>query len=97
MYICAYNRDMTYQWDPVKARANQRKHGVYFSDAVAVFEDDLAVTIPDDEPGEDRYVTIGSDFLGRTLAVIFTWRGSEIRIISARKATTRERMQYEDN
>lgn len=86
---------MTYSWDPNKAAANQKKHRIRFSDAVAVFEDDLAVTMPDDEPGEDRYVTVGADFLGRVLTVVFTWRGSEIRIISARKATARERMQYE--
>lgn len=55
---------MTYSWDPNKAAANQKKHRIRFSDAVAVFEDDLAVSMPDDEPGEDRYVTVGADFFG---------------------------------
>lgn len=83
------------EWDPVKALSNRRKHGVDFADAVGVFEDPLAITIPDDEPSEDRDVTIGRGFLDRTLVVVYTWRGSAIRLISARKATPRERRAYE--
>jgi len=86
---------MTYQWDKRKAQVNRRKHGVSFADAVAVFEDDWAITIPDDYPDEERFVTIGRDMLGRILVVVYTWRGDDIRIISARKATRREREQYE--
>jgi uncharacterized DUF497 family protein len=44
---------------------------------------------------EDRFVAIGMDALGRILVVVFTWRGDDIRIISARKATPNERRQYE--
>ena len=85
---------VSFHWDPRKARSNQQKHGISFADAVAVFEDDLAVTIPDDYPYEERFVTIGSDFLERVLVVVFVWRGDEIRLISARKATSNEREHY---
>jgi len=86
---------MAYQWDKTKAQVNRRKHGVSFADAVAVFEDDWAITIPDDYPDEERFATIGRDMLGRILIVVYTWRGDDIRIISARKATRREKEQYE--
>jgi uncharacterized DUF497 family protein len=86
---------MNYQWDPDKARANVRKHKIEFADAVAVFADEMAVTIEDERPEEDRFVTIGMDTLGRILVVVFTWRGDDIRIISARKATPNERRQCE--
>jgi len=85
---------MDYEWDPAKARSNLRKHGVDFADAVSVFPDDYALTIPDDDPSEERFVTIGMDALGRILVVIYTWRGRRIRIISARKADSYERKQY---
>lgn len=87
---------MDYQWDQDKAKINLRKHRVDFADAVIIFEDDFALTIPDDYPAEERFVTIGMDALGRILVVIYTWRGESIRIISARKATKRERKQYEE-
>ncbi len=86
---------MDYEWDGNKARLNLRKHGVDFADAATVFADDYALTIPDDYPDEDRFVTIGMDALGRILVVVFTWRGRRIRIISARKAESHERKQYE--
>lgn len=87
---------MTYEWDPVKSRANLAKHGVDFADAVAVFEDDLALTRPDlTSRGESRFVTIGVDGLGRHLVVVFTERGRRVRIISARLATRLERKTYE--
>ena len=91
-----YNIDMDYQWDSHKAETNLRKHGVDFADAVTVLTDDYALTI-EDEPvdGERRFVTVGRDALGRVLLVVYTWRGESIRIISARKATSRERTQYE--
>jgi hypothetical protein len=77
------------------ARSNLQKHGVAFADAVTVFADERALTIQDDYPDEDRYVTIGMDAFGRVLVVLFTWREEVIRIISARKATRRESKQYE--
>jgi uncharacterized DUF497 family protein len=87
---------MDYQWDREKARSNMKKHGVAFADAVSVFWDDYAITIEDDYPDEQRFVTIGMDAFGRILVVVYTWRGTKIRIISARKATARERKQYKE-
>lgn len=86
---------MDYEWDSNKAKANLRKHGVDFTDAATVFVDDLALTIADDDPDEERFVSIGKDGLGRILVVVYAWRGEGIRIISARKANSRERKQYE--
>src|SRR5690242_11324676 len=64
---CTYNVHMAYQWDPRKAGVNRRKHGVHFADAVAVFADDRALTQADDDPDEDRLITIGLDGFGRIL------------------------------
>ncbi len=86
---------MDYQWDDNKAKTNLKKHRVDFADAVTVFSDDLAITIADDHPDEERFVTVGMDALGRILVVVYTWRGESIRIISAWKATNRERKQYD--
>jgi uncharacterized protein len=87
---------MGYQWDPKKASANQKKHNVDFADAVGVFEDPQALTIEDREAKEEqRWVTVGMDFLGRILTVVYTFRGESIRLISARKATKGEINYYE--
>jgi hypothetical protein len=96
MNISAWSgRIMDYEWDPDKARTNHDKHGISFADAVAVFHDDLALTVPDDNADEERFVTVGTDAFGRLLTVVYTWRGTHrIRIISARKATRHERTQY---
>ncbi len=85
-----------YQWDNNKAAANLRKHGIDFADAVFVFSDDLAITISDERSNEERFVTIGIDALGRALVVVYTYRGTEIRLISARSATRQERQHYEE-
>lgn len=84
------------QWDPDKATANLMKHGIDFADATTVLNDDLALTVPDDDPDEQRFVTVGMDSLGRVLVVVHTWRDEERRLISARKATRSERRQYEE-
>jgi uncharacterized DUF497 family protein len=86
-----------YEWDPEKNRRNVRKHGVEFGDAVAVLEDEYAITITDEEsdPFEQRFVTLGMDAFTRVLAVVYTCRGENIRIISARLAEPHERSQYE--
>ena len=86
---------MDYEWDTHKAKSNLRKHGIDFADATTVFSDDYALTIPDDDPDEERFVTIGMDALGRILVVVYAWRGEHIRIISARKAESYECKQYE--
>ena len=85
-----------FEWDPAKARANLKSHAVDFADAAAVFEDDRAITRPDNLTAvdEQRFLTLGRDALGRVLVVAYTWRGAAIRIFSARKATPRERRDY---
>jgi len=87
---------MDYQWDPNKAKSNLKKHGVRFADAVSVFEDENAITLEDEHESENRFITIGRDILLRILVVVYTFRGHIIRIISARKATVRERKIYEE-
>jgi uncharacterized DUF497 family protein len=87
---------MGYQWNSVKAGANRRKHGVRFADAVTVFDDERAITIDDDYPDEERFVTIGLDANGILLVVVYTYREDDIRIISARKATTFEQHFYSE-
>ncbi|MBI2203601.1 MAG: BrnT family toxin [Candidatus Rokubacteria bacterium] len=87
---------MEFDWDPPKAIANLRAHGIDFADAGTVLHDEHAITIPDvSSDEEDRFVTLGMDALGRVLVVVYTWRGDLPRLISARKATRRERRQYE--
>ena len=87
---------MDYQWDPDKAASNLMKHGVDFADAVGAFEDEWALTIKEEVvEGEQRFATLGTDFLGRVLVVVYTHREEAIRLISARGATRRERRAYE--
>jgi len=86
---------MEFEWDPDKAVANTKKHGVDLADAVSVLYDRFAITLPDDREDEERLVTMGRDGLGRILVIAYTWRGECIRLISARRATRRERRVYE--
>jgi len=88
---------MDIDWDPDKAESNLRKHGVDFADAVTVMGDERALTIIDDheQEQEQRFVTIGTDATARVLVVVYVFRGDVVRISSARKATSRERRQYE--
>ena len=84
-------------WDPEKARSNQKKHGVRFSDAEMVLFDSNALTREDTtSEGEQRFVTVGMDSLSRIFVVVYTYRGEDIRLISARPATSREKKQYEE-
>jgi uncharacterized protein len=87
-----------FEWDAHKAHANLRKHGVDFAGAVAVFEDEQALTIRDDISAvdEQRYLSLGRDVKGQILVVAYTWRGDRIRIFSARRATGTERAHYLD-
>ena len=87
---------MSYEWDPNKEKSNFKKHGIKFADAVGVFEDENAITIDDDNDKEERFIIIGIDFLSRILVVVYTFRDIVIRIISARKATKREKKMYEE-
>lgn len=88
---------MDFEWDPGKAEGNRRKHGVDFADAVGVFEDPYALSRPDPFPAEERVATLGRDLLDRLIVVVWTWRGEKIRLISARRATPRERRRYAED
>ena len=82
-------------WDVGKAAANIRNHGIEFSHAATVLDDPMAITIEDTRHGEQRFLTVGSDLLGRILVVVYAYSGEEeIRLISARKATPKERRVY---
>ena len=83
------------EFDPVKAQANLHKHKVSFSHAEQALRDPMALTAQDpDSEGEQRFVTLGMDALGRVLVVVHTPRGSKTRLISARKASRGESEQY---
>lgn len=88
---------MKFNWDDKKARANIRKHGVSFDEALSVFFDPFAETIadPDHSEGEHRFVTLGRTVKGRLVVVSHTDKDDVIRIISAREATRHERKSYE--
>jgi len=88
---------MKFTWDPAKAEENVLAHGVSFQEATTVFGDPLAATIPDPEHslGEVRFVTVGHSNDGQLLVVCHTEQGDTIRIISARRATSHERKDYE--
>jgi len=87
---------MRFQYDPDKAAANLKKHGVSLADAEGVLEDSLAVTVEDpDAEGERRFVAIGLGSAGELLVVVYAEREGEYRLISARRPTRKERRQYE--
>jgi len=89
---------VSYEWDPAKARANFAKHGVHFADALSALEDDFALTIKDStSEEEERWITLGTNSLGRLVVVVYTWREDNVRLISARRATVREKAQYEEH
>ena len=88
---------MRFEWDPPKAEANLREHGVSFAEAVTVLEDDFALTREDpaavDEP---RFVTLGLSNLAHLLVVVYTSKEPDaIRLISGWKANRRQRKAYE--
>ena len=89
---------MRFDWDRHKAASNQRKHGVSFREAATIFADPLSWTFPDPDHSEDedRFITIGTSQLGNLLVIAHTDQVETIRIISARKATRRERRFYEE-
>ena len=85
---------MIYEWNAAKRASNLQKHGVDFNDAIGIFEG-LVVAEPDErrDYGEVRYHALGR--LGESiLVVVFTFRGDNLRIISARRANSRERTRY---
>jgi uncharacterized DUF497 family protein len=89
---------MPFAWDPDKAAENLKRHQVSFEEATTVFRDPLSRTFPDPEhsEGEERYLEIGHSEGGRLIIVGYTERQGQVRIISARLATRRERRSYEE-
>lgn len=90
---------MTYEWDEVKAQLNIAKHGVSFDEAVSVFGDDYGIVVFDNEHSndEERFYLIGMSIKERILIVVHCQRDIDtIRIISARKATSKEKKQYKE-
>ena len=89
---------LLFEWDDEKATANVKKHGISFEDAKSVFRDERAKLIndPDHSEDEDRFVLLGLSETLRLLVVCHCYRGQNhvIRIISARKATTKESKSY---
>lgn len=89
---------LEFEWDQDKARGNLKKHKVSFEEASSIFCDPLALTIPDPlhSEEEDRFITLGESQRRRLLVVVYTERGDNIRIISARVANRHERKNYEE-
>lgn len=88
---------MDFVWDKTKAASNFKKHHIDFAEAIAVLEDESAITIEDRGHNEDRYVTLGIDVYGRLLVVVYAYQEpNSIRIISARKANKIEARFYQD-
>jgi len=92
-----------FDWDPNKAKANRKKHGIFFEQASTIFLDPRMIAVFDTEHSEheDRWATIGVDSNGILLVVVHTFQqlnadSYRIRIISARKATRKESKQYRE-
>lgn len=89
---------MEFEWDPKKAAANLKKHGVTFQEAATVFGDPLAITFPDPDHSEDeeRHLTFGLSLQKRLIVVSHAQRGERTRIINARLMDREERVIYEE-
>ncbi len=90
---------LSFEWDKSKAKSNLAKHGVSFEDASTVFGDPLSLTIPDPAHSrtENRSIVLGQSHQGKMLVVVHTERSNNVRIISARRASRRERKHYEES
>lgn len=90
---------LLFEWDQKKARRNIEVHGISFDEASTAFRDPLSRTIADPlhSKGEERLVLIGESLKRRLLVVVHAERGDRVRIISARLATNKERLRYEEN
>ena len=89
--------DLRFEWNEAKAAANLDKHGISFDEGQTVFGDPDTITLFDDQHSdvEDRFIDIGMSANGRILVVVYTENEARIRIISCRRATPKERRQYE--
>ena len=94
-------KQLSFEWDPTKAASNAKKHGISFEEAKTVFYDENALLIPDPDHSlsEDRFIIMGASSATRILVVVHCFRknGSTIRIISARRAGTKEQKPYQEN
>jgi uncharacterized DUF497 family protein len=90
---------LIFEWDLKKAKTNLEKHGISFEEASTAFKDPLSLTIDDPlhSSDEERLILIGMSYNYRMLVIVHTVSGDNIRIISARKATKKERNYYETN
>ena len=90
---------LLFEWDPEKAKDNFETHGISFDEASTAFGDTLSLVIYDPlhSEEEDRFVLIGNSYRNRLLVIIHTEREDYVRLISARKASKKERKQYEEN
>ena len=87
---------MSAEFDAKKDAANVKKHGVSLSEGDGVLNDPLAITVEDDSAvGEHRFVTVGMNLFGSLMVVVHPPRRSGVRIISVRKADSKERRNYE--
>lgn len=91
-----------FEWNPAKAKLNQKKHGVRFEQASEIFLDSLALSIYDKDHSadEDRWITLGKNRAGKLLVAVHTFEEKSenvcrIRMISARKASRKEIKQYQ--
>jgi len=89
---------MKFEWDKQKAENNLKKHGVSFEEAITVFDDPLYLDFydPDHSSHEHRYLIIGRSFKTRLLIISYTERADNLRLITARQATSKEREHYEN-
>jgi uncharacterized DUF497 family protein len=89
---------MEFEWDPKKADANKRKHGVTFQEGTSIFGDPLAITFadPDHSEDEERSITFGLSIQKQLLVVSHADRENKTRIISVRRMTREERKIYEE-
>ncbi|MGH9793218.1 MAG: BrnT family toxin [Candidatus Acidiferrales bacterium] len=89
---------LLFAWDPKKAAANLRKHGVSFEEAATAFGDPYSLTVPDPDHSatEQRYLLLGYSEAGRLLVVAHLEDADQIRLITARVATRHERRAYEE-
>lgn len=95
-HYCNTLTGVRFTWDPNKALANERKHGISFEEATTIFADPLALIV-EDVLHADRSLVIGESIVHRVLVAVFVAIAmGEIRIVSARRATRHERKNYEE-
>ena len=90
---------LNFEWDGKKAKSNLLKHKISFEEASTAFGDDLSITIEDPlhNESENRLILIGKSIYHKTLIVVHLEKSDSIRIISARKATKKEKKFYEES